>query len=357
MADNSGASSADLQASGYAQENRPSGACERCGARLLPESRICPQCGKVRRKPRQIRCKVCGTTTPSGRRECRTCGAPLQPAWVHPLLIALIAVGATALVLLAVFLIGDGSDQIQSLLAGITPRDTGSEVIVPLYTTSPPPTRALSQDEGAIPSITPVPTDTPTATFQPSPTTPPTMTPTPRPSSTPTATDTSTPRPTATQAATRTATPSPSPTPTLTAMPTLLPSATATATQAPTARPTATQANTATPTPTPSPTLSPTVTATDMPTSAPTQTPTSPPAGVPTPFIYVVKVGDNLYNIALEYDTSVAAIMAANGLESNRLRVGQQLIIPVGTTTPQPAPTETPTPAASTAKPTTVAAS
>jgi LysM repeat protein len=63
----------------------------------------------------------------------------------------------------------------------------------------------------------------------------------------------------------------------------------------------------------------------------------------PTPFIYVVKAGDNLYNIALEFGTTVDAIMEANGLESNRLRVGQQLIIPVGTITPQPAPTQTPT--------------
>jgi N-acetylmuramoyl-L-alanine amidase len=65
-------------------------------------------------------------------------------------------------------------------------------------------------------------------------------------------------------------------------------------------------------------------------------------------------VGDNLYNIALEYDTSVAAIMAVNNLQSNRLRVGQQLIIPVGTTTPQPVPTRTPTPAASIARPATL---
>jgi LysM repeat protein len=67
----------------------------------------------------------------------------------------------------------------------------------------------------------------------------------------------------------------------------------------------------------------------------------------------VVQSGDNLYNIALEFNTSVAAIMAVNGLESNRLRVGQQLIIPVGTTTPPPVPTSTPTPAADAAEPVT----
>jgi LysM repeat protein len=80
-------------------------------------------------------------------------------------------------------------------------------------------------------------------------------------------------------------------------------------------------------------------------------TPTSPAVVSPTPFIYVVKPGDNLYNIALEYDTSVAAIMAVNGLDNNRLRVGQQLIIPVGTTTPQPTPSGTPTPMGSAAEP------
>jgi LysM repeat protein len=63
----------------------------------------------------------------------------------------------------------------------------------------------------------------------------------------------------------------------------------------------------------------------------------------PTPVIYRVKLGDTLYDISIEYGTTVDAIKEANGLESNQLRVGQELVIPVGTTTPSPAPTPTPT--------------
>jgi LysM repeat protein len=63
----------------------------------------------------------------------------------------------------------------------------------------------------------------------------------------------------------------------------------------------------------------------------------------PTPFIYVIKPGDTLYDIALEYNTTVNAIMEANSLESTQLSVGQRLIIPVGTIAPPPAPTQTPT--------------
>ena len=357
MAGDSGTSSTGMQESGYLHDKRPSAVCENCGAQVLPELRICPQCGKLRRQPRQIRCRICGTTNHSGQKDCRTCGAPLQRAWVRPLLIVLTAASIAALVLSAVFLAGDGSDRIQSLAAGITAPDTGSDVAVPVEPTSAIPTAVLSQSEGAMPSITPVPTGTPTSTPLPSLTVPPTGMPTLVPSPTPSATDTLTPRPTATRAATRTATPSPSSVPTVTALPTLPPSVTPTATDTPTPRPTATQANTPTSTPSASPTPSPTSAATDTPTPAPTRTPTHPPSGVPTPLIYVVKAGDNLYNIALAYNTSVAAIMAVNGLESNRLRVGQQLIIPIGTTTPQPGPTQTPTPAASIAKPATPAAS
>jgi spore germination protein len=54
--------------------------------------------------------------------------------------------------------------------------------------------------------------------------------------------------------------------------------------------------------------------------------------------VYVVKLGDNLYDISLQFNTTVQAIMEANGLESDRLRVGQQLIIPSGTATPTATP-------------------
>lgn len=44
---------------------------------------------------------------------------------------------------------------------------------------------------------------------------------------------------------------------------------------------------------------------------------------------YVVKAGDNLYNIAKQYNTSVSEIVRLNSLPNNNLSVGQQLLIPV----------------------------
>ena len=44
--------------------------------------------------------------------------------------------------------------------------------------------------------------------------------------------------------------------------------------------------------------------------------------------IYIVKKGDNLYNIAKVYNTSASAIMSLNNLKSANLSIGQQLKIP-----------------------------
>ena len=44
---------------------------------------------------------------------------------------------------------------------------------------------------------------------------------------------------------------------------------------------------------------------------------------------YTVKAGDNLYNIAKQYNTSVSAIVNLNNLPNNNLSIGQQLLIPV----------------------------
>ena len=58
----------------------------------------------------------------------------------------------------------------------------------------------------------------------------------------------------------------------------------------------------------------------------------TPPIPTPTPqalqTVYVVRPGDNLYRISLRFGVSVDAIMAANGLTSNNIRAGTQLIIP-----------------------------
>lgn len=48
---------------------------------------------------------------------------------------------------------------------------------------------------------------------------------------------------------------------------------------------------------------------------------------------YTVKSGDNLYNIAKNYNTSVSAIMNINNLTTSNLSIGQQLKIPSSTST------------------------
>ena len=45
-------------------------------------------------------------------------------------------------------------------------------------------------------------------------------------------------------------------------------------------------------------------------------------------FIYTVKKGDSLYNIAKKYNTTVKEIIALNGLKTTNLSIGQQLRIP-----------------------------
>ena len=94
------------------------------------------------------------------------------------------------------------------------------------------------------------------------------------------------------------------------------------------------------------------------PTSWPTQWPWPPrrmqvaspvPSALPTAhYIHVVQEGETLLQIALRYNSSVEAIIAANNLEGGTFYVGQQLQIPVygevsATPPPSPTPTRTPT--------------
>ena len=44
--------------------------------------------------------------------------------------------------------------------------------------------------------------------------------------------------------------------------------------------------------------------------------------------VYTVVSGDNLYQIARRFETTVAAIMSRNNLTNNMLSIGQKLIIP-----------------------------
>lgn len=68
--------------------------------------------------------------------------------------------------------------------------------------------------------------------------------------------------------------------------------------------------------------------------------------------IHIVQRGENLFRLAIRYNTTVQAIAAANGIvDVTRIYVGQRLIIPVGNTTPgtQPGTTGTNQPAPSSA--------
>jgi len=87
----------------------------------------------------------------------------------------------------------------------------------------------------------------------------------------------------------------------------------------PTAQPSASAPIAATPSPSAPPTPSPSVPATPPPTSTP-----APSART----TYTVKTGDTLYDIAIAFGTSVAAIKELNGLTSNTIHAGLVLLIP-----------------------------
>jgi len=61
-----------------------------------------------------------------------------------------------------------------------------------------------------------------------------------------------------------------------------------------------------------------------------------------TAIIHVVQPGENLFRISLRYGTTVDAIMAANGLTSIYIYVGQELVIPGASGEPAPPPPPTP---------------
>jgi LysM repeat protein len=72
--------------------------------------------------------------------------------------------------------------------------------------------------------------------------------------------------------------------------------------------------------------------------------------GTPTPTldievaVHIVEPGDSLLGIAMDYGTSMEAIMEANHFEDERfIRAGESLIVPLGTATPTPQPTPLPT--------------
>lgn len=88
----------------------------------------------------------------------------------------------------------------------------------------------------------------------------------------------------------------------------------------------------ATATPTRTRTVTPAVTI--LPITLATQTPTAGPTAATVK--YTVKSGDTLSGIAQKYKVSVQAIMTANGLKDDNIRIGDTLLIPLPTPTPAP---------------------
>jgi LysM repeat protein len=100
----------------------------------------------------------------------------------------------------------------------------------------------------------------------------------------------------------------------------------------------------ATATDTPRPTATRRATFTPVP-ATPSDTPT--PTVTPTPIIYVIKQGDTLLAIAREFGVTVNAIQEVNGItDPRRLRIGQEIIIPLVEENSEPTVVPTPTPVA-----------
>ncbi len=108
------------------------------------------------------------------------------------------------------------------------------------------------------------------------------------------------------------------------------------------------------PTPTMAAALSPTPSSTPRPTATrratftpvpatPSNTPT--PTMTPTPVIYVIKKGDTLLAIARQFGVTVQEIQDVNGItDPRRLKIGQEIIIPLEPGEGEPTAVPTPTP-------------
>jgi LysM repeat protein len=108
--------------------------------------------------------------------------------------------------------------------------------------------------------------------------------------------------------------------------------------------PTAVAGVPSTPTDTPWPTATRRATFTPVP-ATPSDTPTA--TMTPTPVIYVIQKGDTLLPIARRFGVTVTDIQEANGIsDPRRLRIGQEIIIPVKEGDGQPTTVPTPTPVA-----------
>ncbi|MFZ0545937.1 MAG: LysM peptidoglycan-binding domain-containing protein [Candidatus Promineifilaceae bacterium] len=85
-----------------------------------------------------------------------------------------------------------------------------------------------------------------------------------------------------------------------------------------------------------------------LPATPPTRTPCGPPQDWDT---YIVQSGDTLFSLALQYGTTVYAIMQANCLTDSRIYYGRRLYLPKLSIPPTAAPTATALPPTNTPMP------
>ena len=80
---------------------------------------------------------------------------------------------------------------------------------------------------------------------------------------------------------------------------------------------------------------------TALPTEPPRRTPTPSPVVTvePTPFVHIVERGESLSEIAAMYEVELEDIVALNDISNpNRIRIGQEILIPGYGTIPTPRP-------------------
>jgi len=84
------------------------------------------------------------------------------------------------------------------------------------------------------------------------------------------------------------------------------------------------------------------LTATEAPVQSPTLPPTETPMPTAAPLVHTVRAGETLSSVAARYGVTIDALIQANGLSSDVIRAGQQLVIPGQAQPPAVAPTPRP---------------